>query len=127
MLLDTNVLVRHFTGEPEDQARRATAFLRGAQRLDLPHLIVAEVVYVLESVYDRPRMEVAALVRSVLAHPPVAVDAEGLMLRALEVYETHTIDFAEAYLAACAEVLDGVVVSFDRGLDKVRTVRRLEP
>ena len=127
MLLDTNVLVRHFTGEPEDQARRAAAFLRGAQRLGLPHLIVAEVVYVLESVYDRPRTEVAALVRSVLAHPPVAVDAEDLVLRALEVYETDPIDFAEAYLAACAEALDGVVVSFDRGLDKVRTVRRLEP
>lgn len=49
MLLDTNVVVRHLTGQPPDQARRATRFLREAEALDLPRLIVAELVYVLES------------------------------------------------------------------------------
>jgi predicted nucleic acid-binding protein len=57
----------------------------------------------------------------------VVVDAP-LLLRALEIYEVDRIDFAEAYLVASAEV-SGVetIVSFDRSLDKVGTVRRLEP
>lgn len=42
MLLDTNVVVRHLTGQPPDQARRATRFLREAEELDLRDLIVAE-------------------------------------------------------------------------------------
>lgn len=127
MLLDTNVLVRHLTGQPLAQARRATKFLRGAERLELPDLIVAELVYVLESVYARPRSEVAAVSRAVLAMTAVEVVDERLLLRAVELYETHRIDFAEAYLAARAEAGDGLVASFDRGLDRVASVQRVEP
>ena len=49
--VDTNVLIRHLTGDPPDLAARATAFLAAADELLLPDLIVAEVVYVLESFY----------------------------------------------------------------------------
>lgn len=127
MLLDTNVIVRHLTGQPAGQARRASAFLRGAKHLDLPDLIVAELVYVLESSYGRPRWEIAVLVRAVLALHSVRTTGEPVLLRAVELYETHRIDFAEAYLAACAEEGDGRVVSFDKGLDRVPTVTRIEP
>lgn len=127
MLLDTNVLARHLTGQPRAQARRATTFLRTAERLDVPDLIVAELVYVLESVYERPRPEVAALVRAVLAFGPVQTVDERLLLRAVELYETHRIDFAEAYLAAQAETDDSRVASFDRGLDRVSGIQRVEP
>lgn len=127
MLLDTNILVRHLTGEPRDQADRATAFLREAEALELPALIVAELVYVLEAVYEQPRPQVAALVRSVLAHPPVRASEESVLLRAIELYETTGVHFAEAYLASLAEQRDGLVASFDRDLDRVDTVGRVEP
>ncbi|HWH31658.1 MAG TPA: PIN domain-containing protein [Egibacteraceae bacterium] len=127
MQVDTNVLVRHVTGSPAAQARRATAFLRQAERLDLPDLIVAELVSVLESVYRQPRPAVAAVVRAVVAFPAIRVGDERLVLRAIELYETQRVDFAEAYLAAAAERTDGQVVSFDRGLDRIGSVRRIEP
>jgi hypothetical protein len=44
-----------------------------------------------------------ALVRAVLAHPPIEVADERLLLHAVELYETHRLHFAEAYLAAVAE------------------------
>lgn len=127
MLLDTNILVRHLTGEPRDQADRATTFLREAEALELPALTVAELVYVLESVYEQARPQVAALVRSVLAHPPVRAWEESVLLRAIEFYETAGVHFAEAYLASLAEQRDGLVASFDRDLDRVDTVTRVEP
>ena len=127
MLLDTNILVRHLTGEPAEQAGRATTFLRNADSLELPALIVAELVYVLESVYELTRSQVAALVRSVLAHPPVHAPEETVLLRAVELYETARVHFAEAYLAAMAERSDGLVASFDRDLDRIDGVTRVEP
>ena len=127
MQLDTDVVIRHLTGQPTDQARRAGEFLATAERLELPDLIVAEMVYVLQSVYGRPRREVAVQVRSVLAYPPVRVDNEERSLRALELYEVGHVDFADAYLAARAEVSDGRVASFDRGLDRIETVAHVEP
>jgi predicted nucleic acid-binding protein len=127
VLLDTNILVRHLTGEPEQQALRATAFLRDAVHLELAALIVAELVYVLESVYERTRPQVAALVRAVLAHPPVHAPEATRLLRAVELYETERVHFAEAYLAAVAEQGDGLVASFDRDLDRIDSVTRVEP
>jgi predicted nucleic acid-binding protein len=126
--VDSNVLVRHLTGDPPDQAKRATAFLRDAEELILVDLVVAEVVYVLESVYEVERERVAELVRAIVGFPLVVVPDRLLLLRSLEIYEQHRIHFAESYLAACAEATGvGVVASFDRAIDRVGTVRRLEP
>jgi predicted nucleic-acid-binding protein len=126
--LDTNVLIRHLTGDPPSQARRATVFLEQAEELLVPDLIVAEVVYVLESFYEVKRQRVAELVRAVIGFPAIVVVDEPLLLRALEVYEVDRLDFADAYLVASAEVTGvGAVMSFDRGIDRVGTIARVEP
>ena len=126
--VDTNILVRHLTGDPPEQAARATKFLAEADELLLADLVVAEMVYVLESFYEVPRPHVAELVRSVIAFPAVVVLDPAMLLRALEIYETDRLDFAEAYLVAQAERSGvGVVASFERAIDRVATVRRLEP
>lgn len=126
--LDTNVLIRHLTGDPPGQARRATAYLRRANKLLLPDLIVAEVVYVLESFYEVKRQRVAELARAIIGFPAVVVVDEPLLLRALEVYELERLDFADAYLVASAEASGvGTIASFDREIDRIATVRRVEP
>lgn len=111
-------------------ATRATAYLEAEPELLLPDLVAAETVYVLESFYEAPRDQVAEAVRSLLAFDSVVCVDPALLLRAVavEVYETDRIDFAEAYLVACAEST-GVaqIASFDRSLDRVQTVQRVEP
>jgi len=110
--LDTNVIVRHLTGDPPGQARSATRFLAAADELVVTDVIVAETVYVLESFYEVPRAAVADLLRSVMAFGPIRVNDEGLLFRALEIYEVHRLDYAEAYLVASAESGDtGTVIS----------------
>ena len=126
--LDTNILIRHLTGDPPAQARRATALLKRAKELLLCDLIVAEVVYVLESFYEVERERVAELVRAIVAFPPIVVVDEPLVLRALEVYEVERLDFADAYLVASAEASGvGAIASFDRDIDRIATVRRVAP
>ena len=129
VFLDTNIIVRHLTGDPPDMARRATGFLAAAQEreLRLTDLVLAEVVYVLESFYKVPRSEVAKYARAVIAFPAIRVDDPAMLLRAIEVYETDRLDFADAYLVAAAERGVGVVASFDKAIDRVGTVRRLVP
>jgi predicted nucleic-acid-binding protein len=126
--VDTNVLVRHLTGDPVEMAARATAYLRTEAELLLTDLVVAETVYVLESFYEAPRPQVAEAVRSLLALDSVISVDSALLLRAIEVYEVERLDFAEAYLVACAEST-GInrVASFDRSIDRLGTVERVEP
>lgn len=126
--LDTNVLLRHMTGEPVDQARGATKLLASTERLLLPDLVVAEVVYVLQSFYELERARIADLLRTTIAFPSIVVLDALLLLRALELYERAGLHFAEAYLVASAEITGvGAVASFDRSIDGVSAVRRLEP
>jgi predicted nucleic acid-binding protein len=127
-IIDTNVLVRHLTGDPPDLAARATRYLGNADELLLPDLILAEVAYVLEWFYETPRAQLATTLRAVLAFPAVRVLDADLLQRAVEVYEVHRLDFADAYLIASAERTGiGVSASFDRSIDRVATIRREEP
>jgi predicted nucleic acid-binding protein len=126
--VDTNIVIRHLTGDPPDLAARATTFLAVSDELLLADLIVAETVYVLESFYEASRVEVAELIRAVIAFPAMRTLDPALLFRSVEIYEMHGVDFAEAYLAASAEVA-GVaqVASFDRSLDRVSSITRIEP
>lgn len=126
--LDTNVLIRHLTGDPPEMASRATAALAAGEELRLAHLVVAECVYVLESFYEVARERVAELMRAAIAMPSIKTVAAATLLRALEVYEVDRLDFAEAYLVAQAESA-GVreILSFDKTIDRVKTVQRREP
>lgn len=109
-------------------AARATAYLEAETELLVADLIVAETVDMMESFYEAPRQQVAEAVRSLLAFEPVVTVDPALLLRAVEVYETDRIDFAEAYLVACAETTGtNRVASFDRSIDRVGTIDRLEP
>lgn len=126
--VDTNILVRHLTGDPPELASRATNFLRSETELLLTDLIAAETVYVLESFYETPPAQGAEALRSLIAFRSVVCVDPALLLRALEVYEGDRLDFAEAYLVACAEST-GVttIASFDRSIDRVDTIERVEP
>ena len=126
--VDTNVLVRHLTGDPPAMAERATAFLAAESELYVADLIVAETIYVLESFYKAPREQIADAMRSLVAMRSMITVDPALLLRAIEVYEVERLDFAEAYLVACAESTGiGRVASFDRTIDRVATVERIEP
>jgi predicted nucleic acid-binding protein len=126
--LDTNVLIRHLTGDPPDVAARATALLGTGERLLLADLVLAECVYVLESFYELERERVATLMRATIGHPTIETVDPSTLLRALEVYELQRLDFAEAYLVAQAEATSvGEIASFDRAIDRVTTVTRREP
>ena len=89
--VDTNVLIRHLTGDPVEMATRATSYLRTETELLVTDLVVAETVYVLESFYETPREQVAVALRSLIALASVETVDSALLLRALEVYEIDQI------------------------------------
>jgi predicted nucleic-acid-binding protein len=131
--VDSNLLVRHFTGDPADLAARATSFIRSASigELLLLDVHVAECVYVLEGPYRQSRGDVARLVGSVLGVPSIVVEHPPAVRRALDLYAEHGFDYPDAYLVATAEVGGFTHVAgfdrFDAKLRKASTVRRLDP
>ena len=109
-------------------AARATAALAEELQLLLTDLVLVECIYVLESYYEVERQRVAELMRSAIAFPSIETVDTPVLLRALEIYELDRLDFAEAYLVAQADAT-GVreALSFDRSIDRIKTITRREP
>ena len=130
-LLDTNVLLRFLTGEPPAMARKARTLMERADQgevlLLLLPVIVAEAVYTLESFYELERSEVAEKLIAFLCARGVQAAEPDRVLQALQWCRDRHAHFADAYLAAAALELGLPVASFDRDVDKLKQVTRLEP
>ena len=126
--IDTNVLIRHLIGEPADQAKQATRTLSSLETWLLSDIVIAEAIYVLQKVYSVDRPTISDVMKSLIAFPSIQVVDEPTVLRALEVFVNHRLQFVDAYLVASAEST-GVnkVVSFDQGIDRVKTINRVVP
>jgi len=131
-ILDTNVIIRHLTGEPIDQGQAASRFLADSASLVLTDVVAAETVYVLQSVYKTPRPVIATALRALVAMRTVTAERPQIIRRSIDLFELQGMDFTDAYLVAFAEV-HGVprVASFDRGIDKAAgtasAIERLDP
>ena len=127
-ILDTSVLVRHLTGDPPAQARRATSYLRSATDMVLLDVVLAELMFVLKSFYEKPRAEAANAARSAIAMTGVRVMDIDLLHRAIELYERGPLSFVDAYKVATAETWGiETVTSFDKDFERVTSVTRIEP
>lgn len=125
-LIDTNVLVRFFTGTPPDLAERARSLVAqadaGKLQLEILPLIVAETVYTLESFYEMPKQDVCEKLLAFLRSRGIAAREPEIVLDALERYRTMSVHFADAYLAATAASSKMTVYSFDKDFAKFKDV-----
>ena len=125
-LVDTNILVRFFTGDPPEMAERARTLVAQADagKIDLliPSLIVAETVYTLESFYEMPKADVCEKLRTFLRSRGISPLEPDIILDALDRHRTLSVHFADAYLAALAASDKVPVWSFDEDFAKFRDV-----
>ena len=130
-LVDTNVLVRFFTGQPPDMAAKARRLIAeadaGALVLEVLPVIVAETLYTLESFYEMDRKNVATGLRTFLQSRGIKAHERERVLDALQRHHDANVHFADAYLAAAGAELAISISSFDRDLDKFGDVTRVEP
>jgi predicted nucleic acid-binding protein len=89
--------------------------------------VLAECVYVLESVYRVPPKRVAGLLVSLLAMPSVEFDQPLAAMRCLALHGSFGLSFPDAYLVAHAEADESPIASFDHDIDRIGTVKRVEP
>lgn len=131
--VDTNLFIRYLTNDDPVKADRVEKLLDDAARGDIAlvttEMVMAEVVWVLESAYGLKNIDVAPLIRGILATPGLEVINAPLVSRGLEFYETHKIDFIDGYIAAVMEK-QGIteLYSFDRKhVSRLETIIRKEP
>lgn len=123
-LIDTNLIIRFLTGEPEKQAESSKALFAanesGDLALKLVPLVLAEVVFVLSGkVYGYRRDEVASALIAFVQSPSLDVEKREVALLALALFRDYPIDYVDAYLAAEARTAGHAIASFDTDFRKI--------
>lgn len=131
--VDTNLFIRYLTNDDPEKAERVERLLKealaGKVRLVTAEMVIAEIVWVLESAYGMKAPEIAPLIRAMLATPGLEVINAPLVSAAVEHYESKRIDFIDGYVAAVM-AKQGIteLYSFDRKhISRVKQISRKEP
>lgn len=105
--LDTNLLVRYFTQDDEQQSQRAGALLETHCTPESPGFIttvvICELIWVLSKGYGYKRSDIARLFRAILSTPSLKVESHALVSRALVLYEKGGAGFADYLVAITCE------------------------
>ena len=130
--VDTNIFVRHLTGDDPDQSPRATAYLRrvekGELRVYTNDTVVFETAFTLERHYKQPKDKIRDAFLPLLELPSIILPGKRSLRKVFDLYVSLNLPFADAYHAVHMQRNKLThIVSFDGHFDRVPGLQRLEP
>ena len=126
-LLDANIIIRFLVADSKEKADAIEKLFQSDETLILTDVTISEIVWVLSSYYKDVRSEIVKKITT-LIHLPQIKCSKKIILIALSWFEKYNIDWIDAYLVAYAEENTITeIYSYDRDLDKIKKIKRLEP
>ena len=127
--LDTNILVRYLIQDDPDQAQIAASIIREQCSDESPawinRIVLCELVWVLEGVYQCPRQEIAETLKLLLETSELQVEDHAFAWSATELYRTGSADFSDALLITTNQDHGcDFTVTFDRKAGQLEGARR---
>ena len=118
LLLDTNTILRYMLSDNIDMAIKVNEIITN-NKVMARYEVIAEVVYVLEDVYELPRNKIKDSIVVLLSLPNVETETESVLLLALEIYADKKIDFVDCLLYGFKALYGYDVFTFDKKLNKL--------
>lgn len=117
--LDTNVILRFLIRDNEcmfEKARRLFAAAeQGKLRLFVHPLVIAELIWTLDSFYGYTKKEIISVVGALIEADGIYMQETDIVRNALYLYEEKNVDYIDAYLASYTVTNEpDVVYSFDK-------------
>lgn len=131
-VIDANVILRFLLEDDEEQFIKTKPFI---QRLELAKeealitdIVFAEVVWVLNKVYDIPRPEISEKFSKLINFKGIkTVFSKELYAESLRLYAKHPMDIQDILLAVVARDKDCTVVTFDKSDFRKLQCKHREP
>ena len=113
VILDTNAILRYILQDNQTMADEVELKL-SSEVCFIPVEVVAEMVYVLSKVYSVNRDVVAKTITNITCLSNITVAQKNVVLHALRVYASTTLDFVDCLLIGYAKEEGHTVFTFDR-------------
>ncbi|MGO8987683.1 MAG: PIN domain-containing protein [bacterium] len=119
VVIDTNLLVRYLTDDEPQKAEAVDVLLNGAGKGEIkiliPSVVIAELVWVLESFYKMIADDITELVEAILNTPGVDTQDRSIIKAALKLYRSKKIDLVDAWIIEFARARGAKrIYTFDR-------------
>ena len=102
VFVDTNLFLRYLTNDIPEKAMLLENLLKKAEsgqiKLVINSLVIAEIVWTLQSFYKFPKKKIDETVSSIAASDLFEIPERDILLQSLEDFHTLNIDFIDAYL-----------------------------
>ena len=98
--VDTNVFLRFFVRDFEPFYQKAKELFekaeKGIAKLETSDMVIAEIVWVLESYYDFSKTEIAEIIDTILETKNITVANHSRIREAINLYVSGPMDFIDA-------------------------------
>ena len=121
--IDTNILVRFLIGDDELQTKKVYNIFKQAEtdkkELFVPLLVILELIWVLESVYEVPREDIISSINDLLLMPVLRFEQQATLQRFTRETSGNKYDLSDL-LIACSAKAQGcdTVLTFDKKASK---------
>lgn len=116
--LDTNILVRYITHDDPRQTRAAIKLLESLDsesRAFVSLVMVAELVWVLTSLYSFEKHEIVRVLETLLLSDVLTIERSDLAWLALRKFTTVSADFSDCLIETCGQAAGcQYTLTFDR-------------
>lgn len=117
--LDTNILVRFLVKDDERQAELVRALFMAAEKrkepLFVPLLVVLELIWVLESVYEIPRSKIVGAIEDLHHMPVLQFERVSVVQRFIRSARDDRGDLADLFIAGSVKESGGQsILTFDK-------------
>lgn len=130
--VDTNIFLRYLTNDLPETASACEELFRRAVEEDewlfTTEMVVAEIIWVLESYYELPKSNIQGKLEKILNTPNLLCTQKETILEALSLYSEKNIDYIDAYNAVILREQNiEQAYSYDAHYDRIAWIKRMEP
>lgn len=120
---DTNLYLRFLLQDNKSQAEKVKSYLqeakKGAIKIIFINAVIIEMAIVLERLYKLSREEIAENLSSLVKTPYLDVVNGNVWLITFQIFTKTKIDLLDIFLFEMAKEYGGLVLSFDKDLEKL--------
>lgn len=118
VIVDANIILRYLIADVAEATEKAQAII-DRQPFFIPTEVLAEVVYVLERVYQVDRAQISNILLEFIGNSHVSLANLPAVQTALLHYKSKKLDFVDLLLYAYHKVDAATVITFDQKLNKL--------
>jgi len=130
--VDTNIFLRYLTKDDPSKYEKCREMFKRAMHGEIAiatsGMVIAELVWTLQSYYKVPKAEVIEKVSIIVGTKDLSIPDKDIVADALVLYARKNIDFIDAYNAIFMRYHDlREIYSYDENFEMIEDIKRKEP